>query len=214
VAKAELTTTSKSTGGGGGRGPVGAVSNVSRAGGTTAAGGGSSSNQETTQTDYLVSEKQSEIESKLGAVTRLSVAALVDLTPQAEGQTTISEANAQELIKKAVGFRPGRDEVTLTNVRLAGPVGPPEPDEALVRLQRVQVYVGLARNISLALAVVLVVLIGALLLLRGRRPAPTPAAAGEDERRRADLARLLDLARAEPDRVAAIFRALLGAPAG
>ena len=78
--------------------------------------------------------------------------------------------------------RPGLG--TLSNVIMIGlvidlvlAIVPPEPDESLVKLQRVQAYVGLARNISLALAVVLVVLIGALLLLRSRRvPTPAPAA--------------------------------------
>jgi flagellar M-ring protein FliF len=108
--------------------------------------------------------------------------------------------------------------VKLTNVRLTGPIGPPGPDETLTQIQQFQAYVGLARNISLALAVMLVVLIGALLALRRRRvPEPPPAAAptpSEDERRRAELDRLLDMARSDPERVAAVFRAMVGAPAG
>jgi flagellar M-ring protein FliF len=217
VARSELQSTFKSTGGGGPRGIAGATSNVTRAGGAAASAGGSgtTSQDEKTQTDYAVSETLRDIEDRLGNVTRLTVAALVDLTPTGEGQTVISAADAQEILKQAVGFRAGRDEVKLTNVRLAGPLGPPEPDETLARIQRVQAYVGLARNISLASAVVLVVLIGALLLLRRRRvPTPTPAAPTADERRQAELARLFDLARTDPARVAAVFRALIGAPAG
>jgi flagellar M-ring protein FliF len=218
VAKTEMQMTSKTTGGGP-RGIAGATSNLTRAGGAPATAGavGTTSQDERSQTDYAVSETLRDIEDRMGAVTRLSIAALVDLTPQGEGQTVISATDAQEIIKTAVGFRAGRDEVKLTNVRLTGPIGPPEPDEALLRLQRIQVYVGLARNISLALAVVLVVLIGALLLLRRRRvpvPPPAPAVPPVEERRRADLNRLVDLARTDPDRAAAIFRALLGgAPA-
>src|SRR5262249_35973391 len=143
------------------------------------------------------------------------VAVLVDLNPQGEGQAMISPVDAEEIVKRAVGFRSGRDEVKLTNVRLPGPVGPVEPDETLVNLQRIQAYVGLARNISLALAVFLVVGIFGLLALRRRKPAPAPSAApSEEDRRKAELDRLIEMARTDPERVAAVFRSLVGAPAG
>jgi flagellar M-ring protein FliF len=218
VVRTERTQTSKSTGTGP-RGIAGATSNVARAGGTVpgAGGSGSTSSDETIQTDYALSETLRELEDRMGAVTRLSIAALVDLNPQAEGQPIISAADATELIQRAVGFRSGRDEVKVTNAKLTGPIGPPEPDEALVQLQKMQAYVGLARNICLALAAFLVVLIVALLALRRRRvpePAPAPTAPSEEERRKAELDRLIEMARTDPDRVAAVFRAMLGAPSG
>jgi flagellar M-ring protein FliF len=219
VAKTERLLTTKSTGAGP-RGVAGAASNVARAGGLPAAasaGAGGTSQEEKIETDYAISETVRDIEDRMGAVTRLTVAALVDLTPQGEGQTVISAADAEDLIKQAVGFRSGRDEVKLTNVRLTGPVGPFAPHETLTQLQKFQAYVGLARNISLALAAFLVVLIVALLALRGRRapepPAPAPAGPTDEERRRAELDRLIQMARAEPDRVAAVFRALVASPA-
>jgi len=218
VARAERQMTSKTTGASA-RGVAGATSNVARAGGvppTGGGGGGTSSQEETIQTDFAISETVRDIEDRMGAVTRLSIAALVDLTPPSEGQTVISSSDAEDIIKRAVGFRSGRDEVKLTNVRLAGPIGPPEPDETLVRLQKIQTYVGLARNLSLALASFLVVMIVALLALRRRRvpePAAPPTAPSEEERRRAELNRLLEMARTDPDRVAAVFRTLVGAPA-
>jgi flagellar M-ring protein FliF len=218
VARSERTQTSKSTGSGP-RGVAGATSNVARAGGTltgASGGAGSSSQDETIQTDYALSETVRDIEDRMGAVTRLTVAALVDLTPQGEGQTVISAADASEIIQRAIGFRTGRDEVKVTNAKLTGPIGPTEPDETLTSLQKVQAYVGLARNISLALAAFLVVLIVALLALRRRRvPEPAaPAAPSEEERRKAELDRLVEMARTDPERVAAVFRAMLGAPAG
>jgi flagellar M-ring protein FliF len=219
VAKTERTMSSKSTGSGP-RGVTGAASNVTRAGGTTATSGstGGTSQEETIQTDYALSETVRDIEDRLGAIQRLTVAAVVDLTPQEEGQVLISAAEAEEIIKRAVGFRTGRDEVKLSNVRLAGPVGQPEPDETLVQIQRVQAYVGLARNVSLALGVFLVFAIIGLLALRRRRPAAPPAPVPgapptPEERRQAELNRLIEMARADPERVAAIFRSLLGAPA-
>lgn len=225
VVGAERLTTIKTSGGTMARGVVGAVSNVPRAGvampGPGGGSGGSTSNEELIQTDYSVSRMVRDLEDRMGAVTRLNIAALVDLTPGESG-AVMSAADAQEIIKQAVGFRTGRDEVKLTDVRLGGtPVGPPEPDETLARVQRFQAYVSLARNISLALAIVLALSIIPLMLLR-RRPAPPvapapapaePAKLSEEDRRKAEVERLADMARREPDRVADIFRMLLGAPA-
>jgi flagellar M-ring protein FliF len=220
VARIERSTTTKSTGGAP-RGVVGPSSNIARAGGTTSsasAGGGGTSSSEDTATDYALSETVRDLEEGRGAVTRLSVAVIADLRPPAGGQAVISAADAEEIVKRAVGFRTGRDEVKLSNVPLTVPAAP-EPDEALARLQRVQAYVGLARNISLALACVLVVGIFGLLALRRRKPADVPAPApGEAAAPGAvgaaaggELDRLLELARTDPDRAAAVFRALLGA---
>lgn len=218
VARIERSTTTKSTGSAP-RGVAGPSSNVPRAGvavsGSSAAGGTSSS--EDSATDYALSETVRDLEEGRGAVTRLSVAVIADLRPPAEGQPVISAVDAEEIVKRAVGFRTGRDEVKLTNAPLTVPAAP-EPDEALARLQRVQAYVGLARNVSLALACVLVVGIFGLLALRRRKPAEAPApAAGEVPAPGApgaaggELDRLLELARSDPDRAAAVFRALLGA---
>lgn len=210
----------------GSRGVAGAVSNVPRATGPLgggAGGAGSSTNEEQIMTDYAVSRSVRDLEDRMGGITRLNVAAMVDLTPPEGGGPVMSAADAQAIIEQAVGFRSGRDEVKVSNVRLVSPVGPPEPDEELVRLQRFQAYVSLARNISLALAIVLALAIPLLLLFR-RRPAPVPPVAPPapaeappaptaEERRQAELDRLIDMARREPDRVANIFRMLLGEPA-
>ena len=44
--------------------------------------------------------------------------------------------DAQAIIQQAVGFRTGRDEVKLSNVRLSGEIGPPEPDAELFECKR------------------------------------------------------------------------------
>jgi flagellar M-ring protein FliF len=220
VARIERNTTTKNTGSAP-RGIAGPSSNVARAGGTTpgATAGGSTASSEETATDYALSETVRDLEEGRGAVTRLSVAVIADLRPQGEGQPVISAADAEEIVKRAIGFRSGRDEVKLTNAPL--PVSAaPEPDEALARLQRIQAYVGLARNVCLALACVLLVGIFGLLALRRRKPVEVPApvadqaaggAAGPAPAARGELDRLLDLARTDPDRAAAVFRTLLGA---
>lgn len=209
---AERLTTVRSSGGTA-RGIAGAVSNVPR-GGTPPAppggGGGSTSSEEVIQTDYLVSRSVRDLEDGRGAITRLTIAALVDLTPTAEGQPVISLQDAEELIKQAVGFRAGRDEVKLTNVRLITPPTGPEPDEDLLRLQRWHSYVALARNLSLAVAILLTVALVPLLLWRRTTPA-APAEPSPEQRRQQEIQRLAELARTDPERVAAVFRLLLGA---
>lgn len=196
------------------RGVAGATSNIVRAGAppTPPGAGTGTSSEEVIQTDYLVSRSIRDLEDRRGAITRLTVAALVDLTPLEEGQTVISLQDAEEIIKQAVGFRAGRDEVKLTNVRLITGPTVREVDEELLQLQRWQMYVSLARNISLALAIVLSVALIPLLLWRRKAPAvpPTPT---PEQRRQEAIQRLTELARTNPERVAAVLRLLLGSPA-
>ncbi|MDY3555257.1 flagellar basal-body MS-ring/collar protein FliF [Gemmata sp. JC717] len=230
VGIAERTANSTSSGTRAG-GVTGATANITRTGGTTAnaGSGGGTSKEEVIQTDYLVSETLRDIEEGSGAVTRLSVAALVDLTA-ADGQAVISQADAEEIIRQAVGFRPGRDSVTIARAPLTGP-NAGEPDDTLVRLQRIQTYVSLARNLSVAFAAVLSFLVIGLLLLR-RRPvpeaqaatgtepgaetaaptgpvAPTPPPTTE-ERRNAELIRFQTMARNEPAAVVHVLSVMLG----
>ncbi|HEY1190065.1 MAG TPA: flagellar M-ring protein FliF C-terminal domain-containing protein, partial [Gemmata sp.] len=233
---AERSMNSTSTGGRAG-GIAGATSNITRAGGaaTTTSGSSGAAKEEVIQTDYLVSETLRDIEEGTGAVSRLSVAALVDLTPQSEGQAVISQADVEEIIKQAVGFRSGRDNVTIARAPLSGPEAA-VPDDTLVRLQKFQTYVSLARNLSVAVATVLVFLVIGLLVLRrgGRGAADAPrsetaagtadAAAGtagaaptgptppptQEERRTAELAKFQALARNEPGNVATVFNVMLG----
>jgi flagellar M-ring protein FliF len=193
------------------RGVAGATSNVVRAGApppSPGAGAGTSS-EEVIQTDYLVSRSIRDLEDGRGAITRLTVAALVDLTPTEEGQTVISLQDAEEIIKQAVGFRAGRDEVKLTNVRLITGPTVREVDEELLQLQRWQMYVSLARNLSLAIAIVLSVALIPLLLWRRKAPV-TPPAPTPEQRRQEAIQRLTELARTNPERVAAVIRLLLG----
>lgn len=230
VGIAERTANSTSTGSRAG-GVTGATANITRTGGTTAnaSGGSGTAKEEVIQTDYLVSETLRDIEEGTGGVTRLSIAALVDLTPPAEGQPVISQADAEEIIRQAVGFRTGRDSVTIARAPLSG--GAAEPDDTLVRLQRIQTYVSLARNLSVAVAAVLAFLVVGLLLLR-RRAEPVPAPGAEpgapsaeagpttppgptppptaEERRNAELIRFQTMARNEPATVVQVLSVMLG----
>ncbi|MCS7270177.1 MAG: flagellar basal-body MS-ring/collar protein FliF [Gemmataceae bacterium] len=210
---AERLTTVRSSGGTA-RGIAGVTSNVPRSGSPPAppGAGATTSSEEVIQTDYLVSRSIRDLEDGRGAVTRLTVAALVDLTPPVEGQNVISLQDAEEIIKQAVGFRAGRDQIKLTNVRLVSPPAEPEVDEEWLRLQRWRAYVSMARNVSLVVAIALTLLLVPLLLWRRRAPA-APAAPSPEQRRQQDIQRLIELAQTQPQRVAAILKLLLGAGA-
>lgn len=227
----ERTTTMKSTTAPRG-GIAGTGSNVRQASSTS--GGGGSTTEEVNQADYEPSKSVREMEERMGAVTRLTVAALVDLTPlpAAEGQpapTPISAADAEAIIQNAIGFKTGRDSVKVVNGWLGGPPAVSEPDEETTRIQRMAAYVELARNISLAVALAMAVGVAGLLLIR-RRPrqavpaetttttsadgSPVPAAATPEQQRQELLQRFIDTARTDPDRTAAAFGLLIGPGGG
>ncbi len=227
----ERTTTVKATTPGPARGAAGVQSNAARPGGGAGGGGtGGRSEEETNSTDYLVSMTEREIEDKMGAVIRLTVAAVVDLSPlpPADGSPAATEPlmrpeDVQDLIKQAVGFKTGRDEIKVANMKLVGPTVPTIPDVDVEgpRLRRLQEYVSLTRWVSLAVAVVVGLAIIPLVLLRiSRRPArppelapppPTPEqlASAAAARRRQQLDRLADLARTKPETATEVFGLLV-----
>lgn len=228
VVTAERTTTVKSPAPAA-RGVAGATSNISRTGGTAAGGAAGGGSEETVSTDYLVAKTTRDLEDKMGAVTRLTIATLADLTP-VEGSTPISRDEVEKIVKQAVGFKIGRDEIQVTNATLGVPVlAAPEIDEEAVRLQRLQGYAALARNICIALGVVTTAGLATLLLLRGRRgaapaaaqapapfaspasaPAPVTPLPPPDATPDELLSKFAAMATAEPDRVAGVLGAMLG----
>jgi len=224
----ERTTTSSSTSAPRGGGVVGAVSNISRTAGTQASssgGGGGNMKEEMVQTSYAVPKVTREIEDRMSAVTRITIAALVDLSPGEEGQPTavpISVTDAQEIIKQAIGYKTGRDEIKVSNVKLGIAIAPLADDEEAIKAQRFQTYVSLVRNVSLTAATLFAfALIPLLLLRRIRKPAPAPVPEPEtidlspapEPTQQALLARLVELARGDPDRVANVFGILVASKA-
>ena len=220
---AERTTTSSTTTAGGARGPAGRDQQHQSNGGGKRGGGGGGGKRgfqrrsEKNETDYIVSKTTRELEDRMGNVKRLTIAAMVDLAPDADsGRTNMGLADVQEIVKQAIGYHQGRDEIKVSDVKLGVPVPIVEPGEEAGKLQRVQAYVGLARNVSLTVA--LVVTVGlAILLLARRRPAvargPTAAeTAAEQQRQQQALQRFEELARKDPDKVAGILTALMGSP--
>lgn len=211
------------------RGAAGVTSNAARPGGGA---GGSSGNtqEETTSTDYAFGELVREMDDRAGGILRLTVAAVVDLSPQpgadgAAGTEPVARPeDVQKLIETAVGFKTGRDEIKLANMKLTGPPVPEikEIDEEGQRLARLQTYVSLARTLCIAFAAVVGFAIVPLALLRTRRrpvkppepaapPPPTPEqlAAAARDRRRQQLEKLAELTRTNPDTVSDVFNILV-----
>jgi flagellar M-ring protein FliF len=222
VPSAERNSTSSTTGTGRAGGVVGARSNLPPVGGSpvTPAGGVSTSKEEVNHADYNVSRTTRDVEGDRATLQRLNVAAVIDLSPPEGGAgPTMTVAEVEDLIKKAVGFNAGRgDEIKVTNARLGSPVAAPAAegveDEA-AKFQRLQNYVSLARNISLAVAVVLAVALVPLIALRRRpRPEPKPAepppGPTPEQRRAEQLAKLREMATADPGRVAEVLTMLAG----
>jgi flagellar M-ring protein FliF len=122
---------------------------------------------------------------------------MVDLSGQASGKPPIQLADVQEIVKQAVGFKSGRDEIKVSEVRLQ----PPDTsalDTELLEATRWERYLALARQAALAIAA-LTGLAFAWLLLRSFRTAqilPQPQTQTEG---------LAELARQNPDLLARII---------
>lgn len=208
-------------------GITGVTSNVRPASAVGSRAGGTAS-ETLTQTDTKYSQLLRETDDHNTPINRLSIAAIVDLTPQPSGEgqpptTPLTTAEVEALIKSATGFVDTRDQIKVTNALIPGPLLPtPEADDETARIQRLAAYVSLARNISLAVAIVMAVSLIPLLLLR-RRTKPSavdgpaaPASPGKlaEVRRQELIQKLVDLARTDPDRTASVFGLLAGTPTG
>ena len=220
VATSETITSSKSSGNGGSvaHGPAGTASNVGKP--PASSPGGSNNNQdETTKTDYLVSKVTQEYEDKLGTIERLTVAAMIDLSPPEGGKSAAAPnsftiAEAQEIIKQAVGFKTNRgDEIKVSNVKLSPPaplaVNETEPDQMQYWLRIISVV----RNGSLGLAAMVALVLG-WLALRRFRPAPRAPAQPVRWQLKAQPAqqRLVSLLEQNPDAIAKVLADWLEQP--
>jgi flagellar M-ring protein FliF len=221
VAIAERSTNTQSTAPGRAGGVAGARSNLP-GGVTQASATGGNSKEEVVQTDYSLSKTTRDVENDRASLQRLNIAAIVDLTPPEEGAVgpTVTAAEAEEIIKQAVGYSAARgDQIKVSNARLGSPVPATAElaDDEAAQFQRLQNYVSLARNISFAVAAVLATALVPLALLR-RRLRPEPAATSvaapvvPEDRRRQLVQRLQQLAESEPARATEILTLLAGGP--
>ena len=88
---------------------------------------------------------------------------------QAAPKVDDGERSRKNLIKGATGFVETRDQLKITNTVIPGTTIPNmDADEETAAIQRLSAYVSLARNISLAVALVMALSLIPLLLLRRR----------------------------------------------
>jgi flagellar M-ring protein FliF len=176
VVTSESTTTTKTTGVEGSKSAAaGTSSNLGKANG--GAGGSKESNAvtENIKTDYAQAKTVQEIDDKMGAIQRLTVAAFVELPPPTKDGDNLDLAKVKDMIKNAVGFKKDRDEITVTQMKFAEaklPVPEPEapPTPAWVN------WLDVTRNASIALAALVTCVLG-ITLVRRSAPKPAPAAA-------------------------------------
>ncbi|MBI3408771.1 MAG: flagellar M-ring protein FliF [Planctomycetes bacterium] len=186
VATSEKITTTKSTSASpGARGVTGTTSNLGKGGGPANPPGGNNNQEETIQTDFAVSKVTQEYEDKLGSIERLTIAALVDLSSvEKEGKTEspINLAEVQEILKQAVGFKKGRDEIKVTDVKLSTPTAPMSDDE-WQSAQNWQQIVSVVRNASLGVAALAALGMGWMVLRRMGGPVAASTVTESPERK-------------------------------
>jgi flagellar M-ring protein FliF len=195
---------------------AGAASNLPRpGGGGTASSTGNNSLDETVQTEFAVSKTIQEFEDKMGTIERLTVAALVDLSGSEKDKAAAMELDdVKEIIKQAVGFKPTRDEIKVTNVKLNAPTADPTADEEWRTMQRWQNIMNIIRNASLGVTALVALLMG-WMFLRRFKPAPaSPQAvpAEEEPDRAVILRRLSTTAERDPQAVAQVLENWLQQP--
>lgn len=213
VATAVREQTTKSTTPTGPRGAVGATANTTRTGAAGAAGiaAQGTSQTENTQTDYAVSKTSRDVDNFLNSVNRLTIAAMIDLSDQEGNKLTLTDA--QDLIKQAIGFRDGRDEIKVTDVALARVKELP-PQDTGDQVDRVATVLSIVRYGSIMVGLLLLGVLGMLVYRRLRTPPATlpaeaPAAAPEPQRPTLEMDEFRLLAESDPERVAEVFRVML-----
>jgi flagellar M-ring protein FliF len=220
---AERVTSSKSTNAGTAKGVAGAVSNIQRTGGASSgSSGGGTTQEETVSTDYLVSKSVKESEDRSGSLQRMTIAAMIDLSTDPDAQnpkTMITLSDAQEIIKQAVGFRSGRDEIKVSDVKLSGFLELDKVDTKAEEFEQFQFYLSLSRYIALGVGILVSVIL-LFILLRGLIPkqAPIPekpvsdttAAQTTPAEGNPDLDLITEQAMSNPEELIKVLTVLLG----
>lgn len=198
----KVTSSKSSTPVPGARGPAGVASNVPGRPASTGANPLGTSNDETTETAYAVSKVIQEMEDKVGTVERLTIAALVDLPKGENGAPTpgMTVPDLQKIIETAVGFKTGRDEIKVTDVKLTGTPEPNVNDGEWEKIQLWQNVANIVRNGSLGIAALVGLVLG-WMVFRRLRPAPAPPPAAPVEWSAASK-RLAALAQSNPTVIA------------
>ena len=187
VAVHEHETSSKTKGVSGPRGITGAVSNIPPSATPNAGGIGPSSEEKTSDSEYAVSKVNSETEEQQGLVDRLTVAVIL-IPPKGAGDDFeeamgINQDDVSELVKNAVGFKDGRDQIKVSIGK-----APADPvSDAVVAVADAPVaeppflfghdFVTVVRGASLIVAGLIALAMVVKLLRRKPKPTPAPAPA-------------------------------------
>jgi len=174
----ETATTLKSSTPLGPKGPAGTPTNIPPSGGGAQNGNNASQNEEMTENEYVVSRVNHQHEEQLEQINRLTVAVMLvpenaepDKAP--EESLGISLAEAEKLVKQAVGFKTGRDEIQVSIGRMTDSPVDTKVDQEVLLMQQWSNYTSMVRAGSLGIASITALAI-AFLALRGKKvPAPT-----------------------------------------
>ncbi len=205
LVKETVTNRKSVTGAPANRGTAGAASNLPNKTTTTPATvqHHSNDNEENTDSEWRATKIEQEMEEGRGNVERLTVAALLDLSrPEGATGASLTVAEAEEIIKQAVGFKKGRDEIKVNDVKLASGATLDSVEAEYQQGQRMRWYLALARNTSLGVAALVALMMGFLYYrrLRPKGQDPTPATEGATEEDP-----LAELLREDPARLAKVL---------
>ncbi len=183
VATRESTTTSKSTGPTGPQGIAGATSNATGAP-KPAPGGGTLKQDETTENEYAVSRTQRQSEENQGMIDRLTIAVILmpvagDPDADPEESLGITTNEAKELVKQAVGFKEGRDQIQVSLGKPQAVESNAAEEATIATAQKWQNYAHVLKASALAIAA-LTGLVGVAMLFR-RKPASNLQVAKSNE---------------------------------
>jgi flagellar biosynthesis/type III secretory pathway M-ring protein FliF/YscJ len=205
------------------RGPVGAVSNIPPSPPPPAVVPvvpGPAKNEETIESEYAVSRVNRSQEEQQGVIDRLTVAVMLIPPPGAannppEDVLGITPDEARQLVKQAVGFKDGRDQIQVSIGKVPGEAAAEAPgvkDIAIAGLGSSRSFVSILRGSSLGIAA----LIAVAMVYRGLRrksatasgTTPSPAFASAQGLPAEAIAELSDL-----HAVVATIKAWLDEPA-
>ena len=191
VVQTEKLTTTKTTGTEGGKaGTTGASANLGK-GSTSNSSKETNAVTENNETSYMYSKIIQEIDDKMGAIQRMTIAAFVELPPTSKDGDNLDLAKVNEIIKNAVGFKSTRDEITVTQMKFAEPKLPVmEPETP--PLPAWVPWLDVVRNASIAMAALVTCVLG-IAMVRRPKPAAAPGAAEPSLEETGDILRFRNL---------------------
>lgn len=204
----ERTTNKKSTATSTARGAAGSSSNTGKPA-TDSGSTGNGTQEEESESSYEFSKTVQDLEQPGGEIERLTIAAMVDLSPRGEeadaaAEPAVTLKDVEEIVKRAVGFKPQRDEIKVTSARLAGTPVIANTDADWVVADRWQHYEKIARHLSLGIAAVVALVLGRMILKRLQPPPSSESDTEQNDRARA-LEQLVSTAERNPEAVAQLL---------